>query len=468
MFLPSQRLHAYLRTAQPAVLNGYAMFFAFATYFCMYAFRKPFSAAQYSDLHFFGTQIELKTALVISQIIGYASSKAIGIKFCSEATRHRRAWLLIALILCAELALVLFAVVPSNWKVVTIFFNGLPLGMVWGLVVWYLEGRRASEILLAGLSCSFIVSSGVVKDFGRAILAGDPFGFLGMTLPNPFPALSDFWMPAATGLVFLPILLGTVWFLDQLPEPTRQDILARTQRKPMDRNDRRNFLADYWPGILLLLLAYFFLTAFRDYRDNYMVEILNELGYSYDQHKHLISRMEFIVALGVIGSMGILYFISDNRMALMAVLSVMAGGLAMIGVATALRESGALSGVYWMLLIGLGSYLAYVPYNSVLFDRLVASTHVAATSVFTIYLADTMGYSGSIVLQLYKDLMAGDETRLGFMQGYCYFIGATGTVLVAAGGFYFLRRLAPVETFANIEDIEAGLATVPVEATYDA
>ena len=55
------------------------------------------------------------------------------------------------------------------------FFNGLPLGMIGGLVVRYLEGRRASELLLAALSCSFIVASGAVKRRltarGRLLLA---------------------------------------------------------------------------------------------------------------------------------------------------------------------------------------------------------------------------------------------------------------------------------------------------------
>ncbi|MEW4451247.1 DUF5690 family protein, partial [Bremerella sp. JC817] len=38
-----------------------------------------------------------------------------------------------------DATLMLFAVVPVHWKVLAIFLNGLPLGMVWGLVVRYLE-----------------------------------------------------------------------------------------------------------------------------------------------------------------------------------------------------------------------------------------------------------------------------------------------------------------------------------------
>jgi len=59
--------------------------------------------------------------------------------------------------------LVLFALVPPVWKAAALFLNDLPLEMIWGMVVGYLEGRCTSELLLAGLSCSFIVSSGMVS-----------------------------------------------------------------------------------------------------------------------------------------------------------------------------------------------------------------------------------------------------------------------------------------------------------------
>ncbi len=42
----------------------------------MYAFRKPFAAASYANATFLGTDIELKTALVIGQVLGYTLSTA--------------------------------------------------------------------------------------------------------------------------------------------------------------------------------------------------------------------------------------------------------------------------------------------------------------------------------------------------------------------------------------------------------
>src|SRR5262249_15429469 len=182
--------------------------------------------------------------------IGYALSKYLGIKVCSEATHGRRAGLLVGLILCAEAALLLFALTPPTVQVVALFLNGLPLGMVWGLVVRYLEGRRTSEFLLAALSCSFIVSSGVVKDVGRFLMKC---------------GVSEAGRPVAVVLLFLPPFLASVWFLDQLPPPDVADVAARARRQSMNSRQRRDFTWQFLPGLVLLLVVYFFLTAYRDF-----------------------------------------------------------------------------------------------------------------------------------------------------------------------------------------------------------
>jgi hypothetical protein len=214
---------------------------AFSTYFCMYAFRKPFTASTYDEMLYWG--IDYKTVLVISQILGYTLSKYIGIKVCSEVNRGQRAWLLIFLILFAETTLLFFAVLPINLKVIAIFFNGLPLGMVWGIAVLYLEGRSLSQLLFVGLSSSFIIASGVVKDVGRWLIASYH--------------VTEFWMPFITGLIFLPLFCLAVWLFNQVPDPTEDDIKSKVKRQPMKHADRYKFFVTYMPGILMLLTAYF-------------------------------------------------------------------------------------------------------------------------------------------------------------------------------------------------------------------
>ena len=184
------------RVPSPA-FSFYCIIAAFGTYFCMYAFRKPFTAATYDDLSIFG--IGLKTALIAAQVSGYTLSKFLGIKFVSEMAPTRRAIAIIGLILVAELALILFALTPAPWNIFWLFLNGLPLGMIFGLVLGFLEGRKTSEALAAGLCASFILSSGFVKSVGRILIEKYH--------------VDIFWMPFLTGLIFLLPLLGFVWML---------------------------------------------------------------------------------------------------------------------------------------------------------------------------------------------------------------------------------------------------------------
>lgn len=396
----------------------------------MYAFRKPFAAAKFEGLDLtlwvsdFKIEIGLKTAFVISQIVGYTISKYVGIKVCSEITRGRRATALVLLILLAEAALLLFAVLPNQWKILAIFLNGLPLGMVWGLVVWYLEGRRMSEILLAGLSCSFILASGMVKDVGRFVMSDWHF--------------SEAWMPVVTGGLFLPLFLLSVWLLNQLPAPSTADVLLRVRREPMDGQQRISFMRQFLPGMIVLLVVYLFLTAYRDFRDNYGVEIFAELGYH--EEPALFTRSELPVAFGVLIALAALSLIKNNRRGLIGAFVVMAGGAAMMGISTILFDNDAINGQWWMILVGLGSYLAYVPFGSMLFDRLIASTRTTGTAVFAIYVADAIGYTGSIGVQLYKDLGQSDISRLEFFRLMTYGLSILALVGLTASCLYFVIR----------------------------
>ena len=418
------RITRWLQSAPAPVIVCWAIAASFSTYFCMYAFRKPFSAAKFDGLEFLGTEIDLKTALVISQVFGYALSKYAGIKICSEVTHGRRASALVLLIILAESALLLFAVLPDNWKILAIFLNGLPLGMVWGMVVWYLEGRRMSEVLLAGLSCSFILASGMVKDVGLKVMSDWH--------------VSEAWMPVVVGGLFLPLFLFSVWLLNQLPAPSTADVEARVRREPMDGTRRLSFMRQFLPGMILLLVVYFFLTAFRDFRDNYGVEIFTELGYMGKPARFTIS--ETFVAFGVAVPLVALSFIKDNRRGLIGAFAIMICGAAMMGIATLLLDGGRINGFVWMILVGLGAYLAYVPFGSVLFDRLIAGTRTSGTAVFAIYVADAIGYTGVIGVQLYKDLGQGDISRLEFFRLMTYGLSMLAFVGLTASCLYFVIR----------------------------
>ena len=66
-------------------LSAWCVVAAFGTYFCMYAFRKPFTAASYRRRRVWG--VGYKTVLVTAQVLGYTLSKFLGIKVVAEVRR---------------------------------------------------------------------------------------------------------------------------------------------------------------------------------------------------------------------------------------------------------------------------------------------------------------------------------------------------------------------------------------------
>jgi hypothetical protein len=206
----------------------------------------------------------------------------------------------------------------------------------------------------------------------------------------------------------------------------------------MDRQDRMAFIRQFLPGMALLVIVYLFLTAFRDFRDNYGMELFRELGFG--QTPGIFTLTELPVAFVVLVAMAAVNVVRDNRRGLATIFAIMVGGLLLTGAGTLLLDLGVVNGAGWMILMGLGSYLTYVPYNSVLFDRLLAATRVTGTAVFAIYLADAVGYTGSVGVQLYKDLFDSQSTRLHFFHGFTYLLAGLGSALLIVSGVYFSWR----------------------------
>ena len=91
--LRAPRLTLWLERAPPVVFSIFTIGVAFSTYFSMYAFRKPYGAATFEGAVPlpWGGEIGYKTLFVIAQLIGYASSKFLGIKVISELPAKHRA-----------------------------------------------------------------------------------------------------------------------------------------------------------------------------------------------------------------------------------------------------------------------------------------------------------------------------------------------------------------------------------------
>lgn len=401
---------------------------AFGAYACMYAFRKPFTAATFDAPP---NPAGFKGWLILAQVLGYTVSKFIGIKVIAEMTPARRSGMLLALVGVAELALVLFGLIPPPWNALCLFLNGLPLGMVFGLVLGFLEGRRLTEAFVAGLCASFIVADGFHKSVGAWLLgAGVP----------------ETWMPAAAGGLFLLPLAGFVWMLQRIPPPDIRDVAARAPRAPMNAAKRSALFRHSAPGLVAVAAAYLLITVLRSLRADFAPEIWAGLGVSVDAG--MFTRSELWVALGVLACNGLAVLVRDNRRAFFLSLGLAGAGLGLILLALIARTAEVLAPFPFIVLIGLGLYVPYVAVHTTVFERFIAMTRERGNIGYLMYLADAFGYLGYVAVMVGRRGLPPGTPVLDLFLVTSWVVAVAALAAILGAAFFFLRHAAGLKTGA--------------------
>ena len=417
---------SWLKRSNSFVFVAWCAVAAFITYFSMYAFRKPFTVAQYEGIFLAG--VGFKVILLFSQILGYAISKFVGIKVVSEMTPARRAWAIILLVGIAHLALLPYAIVPTWAKPVCLFLNGLPLGMIFGCVFAFLEGRRVTEALAAGLCASFILASGGVKTVGAMLME--------------YYGVSQFWMPFLTGAIFWPTLLLGVWMLEQIPVPDERDVQHRAPRTPINRKERLSFYKKYDLGFSWLIFIVVMLTLFRSVRDDYAAEIWT--GFGVDKPE-IFAQSETIVAAVIVLISAVVVLIRRNYAAFLSGMALIAGGfvLAMITTLSYWNKTDWTqeSAFQFMVLIGICLYVPYVLFHTTVFERLLALLRDKSNVGYLMYLGDFAGYISTVILMGIVSVVAKENIDfVGLLMWLAIIIcpmSIVGSVFVV---FYFREK----------------------------
>ena len=395
---------------------------AFLAYCSIYGFRKPFTAASFDGREFAGVQY--KILLVVAQVTGYALSKFIGIGVIAGLGVQHRARLLVGVALIAEAALFGFATTPYPWNIMWMFVNGLPLGMAWGLVFSYLEGRRTTDILASVLCVNFIISSGISKTTGRWLISSCH--------------VQEEWMPFIAGLIFLPVLAVCVWILEHVPPPSEEDRDSRSERFTMSKQEQGALFSRFAPGIILLAGIYLVLTVVRDVRDNFAVEIWSDLGFG--GQPALLTTAEIPVALACLAGIASMAGISRHYRALGVIHIMTIGGALILALSTYLSETGEISPLSWMIISGSGLFLPYLLFNGVLFDRLLAAFKEPGNVGFLMYIADSTGYLGSAAVLFWKNFGARQQIWLEYYRVLCYGSSVIILLLGIASWFYLSNK----------------------------
>ncbi len=400
----------------------YAALVSFGTYVFIFGFRKSFTVCTFDGMTF--GPIAFKTAMVISQMLGYLMAKFYGIKFISGLEKKHRYKIIFLLTGIAWAAWLLFAIVPAPYSILFLFINGFPLGMLWGVVFSYVEGRRSTDFIGAALAVSFIFSAGWVKSVGAWLMLHFQ--------------ITETWVPFCTGLVFALPLLICVWGLEQVPPPSAEDEALRAKRIPMTTSDRKHILKTYLPGVIAFVAIYLFATIFRDIRDNFSADMWKEMGYT--AKPSTFSETEIPITIFILILIGAVVAVKNSFKAFMIAHVFILIGFVVAGLSTYFFTQQLLDPFWWMLLVGLGLYLVYIPFNSIYFDRLIAAFSIKGNAGFFIYLADSIGYVGSVSVMLVKEGMTLDIAWTAFFAQSVMILSFVGLFITAYAMYYFNKK----------------------------
>ena len=404
---------------------------ALLSYSLVYALRKPFTAAEFDGLQVAG--MDYKIVVSIIQLIGYVCAKMLGIKFISELKPEGRLKFIIGSAALSEASLVAFGLLPAPYNIFALFFNGLSLDCMWGVIFSFLEGRRTTDILASIMGVSMALSSGVAKSLGLYALHD-----LGV---------SEFWMPALVGALAFPLLCLMGWMMTKFPAPTAADIAARTRRVTLDGRQRWQLFVKFMPLLIMLFGANLLLTVQRDIKEDFIVCIIDVSQVS----SWAFAYIDSIATVVLLGAFALLSAVGNHLRALCLLLIFSTIGMGTIAFLGAEAEALDIPTTAWLFMQTFCIDIAYLSFQTIFFERFIACFKVKGNVGFFIITIDFVGYLGTLALLLFKEFMAPHVDWTSFYNGMSVYVGIICCIAFAGSIIYIINKVYKTNRFKIIK-----------------
>jgi len=102
-----------------------------------------------------------------------------------------------------------------------------------------------------------------------------------------------------------------------------------------------------------------------------------------------------------------------------------------------------------MSFVGMGMFLAYTPVQVALFERMIALFRIRANAGFFVYLCDSIGYLGSVLLLLYKEFFMRSLSWAKTLMWFSYLLTGVGLLLLILSALFFARKSGSKRTVAE-------------------
>ncbi len=152
-------------------------------------------------------------------------------------------------------------------------------------------------------------------------------------------------------------------------------------------------------------------------------------------------------------AVALLSAIKNNRRAFAATNALVIAGLFLSGFSTLLFTTHTISPFWWMLLTGTGLFLAYIPFQVVMFERMIALFRIKANAGFFVYICDSIGYLGSVLLLLYKNFFMKEMSWSNLLTRFCYAQTTISVALMVVAIVFFFKKDKTLITKPQVSSI---------------
>ncbi|AVK76573.1 hypothetical protein pneo_cds_966 [Pandoravirus neocaledonia] len=404
------------------------------------------------------TKALMSIARGVAMPLGFASTLSGSVRRAVVGGWRRPMGLVVYSLLFTWVPNVLFAVDSAFVRVASRFVGSLFFSWAFCAYIDYAQGRRASDVIMPIATACMLLAAPLSRALspliGRHLLGlslsqraqGDADRSASLDFTVYTGTLSQGkandddtyrWLPLTVSLVLLvPTLLGAV-ALGASPPPSVADQKARMRRTPVSAAADRAWLRKHWAPLAGMSACNAVLQSVRVVRDVFAADLLG--GDAPWWHWIIADVPACLGACLFYAPFGL---IAGHRRAFMAVTAIGLVAAGLMGAAGLLGLAGAVAPLPFLIVSGLGYFVAVVPFagGGVVFERLIAASRMPIDSMLVNVVCQLPAYAASLAIVVATPL----ARDMGAYFNWTALAG--GAVLVAAYTWTLLsgwRVLAP-------------------------
>ena len=174
------------------------------------------------------------------------------------------------------------------------------------------------------------------------------------------------------------------------------------------------------PFLVLLFVANLMLVVLRDIKEDFLVKIIDMNG----QSSWMFAQVDTVVTLIILALFGAMVFVKSNIKVLVALLGLVVLGTATMSFISFNYDSLQLDAITWLFVQRLCLYIAYLCFQSIFFDRIIAF----------------IGYTGTVLVLMFKEFAHVDINWLEFYNILSGYVGLICTVAFTCSMINLIQR----------------------------